>query len=115
MAEHSLKLNEKYYNYILHGTKRIELRLNDEKRQNMKIGDVLTFYKQPLLEESFKTKITDLIYFDSFNDAISNLPFELIADKDDNKGNLLNDLNIIYSKEKQESYGVIGIKLELLN
>lgn len=99
----------------MHGTKRIELRLNDEKRKNMKIGDVLSFYKQPLLEESFKTRIVDLIYFDSFNDAISNLPFELIADKDDNKESLLKDLDIIYSKEKQEKCGVIGIKLELLN
>ena len=62
MQEHSLKLNEKYYNYILHGTKRIELRLNDEKRQNMKIWDVLSFYKQPLLDESFKTRIVDLLY-----------------------------------------------------
>ena len=115
MTTHTLKLDEKYYNYILNGTKRIELRLNDEKRKLMKIGDVLEFYKQPLLQESFKTKIVDLIYFDSFSDAISNLPFELIADKDDSKEALLTDLNRIYSKEKQDNYGVICIKLELLN
>lgn len=114
MQEHTLKLDEKYYNYILHGSKRIELRLNDEKRKSMSIGDILTFYKQPLLEENFKTKIVDLIYFNSFNEAISNLPFELIADKNDNKQSLLNDLNRIYSKEKQENYGVICIKIELL-
>ena len=46
------------------------------------------FYKQPTLEESFKTKIINLIYFDSFNQAISNLPFELLADKNDNKRKL---------------------------
>jgi len=115
MKEHTLKLDDKYYNYILHGTKRIELRLNDEKRKLMHIGDVLLFYKQPLLKESFKTKIVDLIYFNSFNEAISNIPFELIADINDNKVNLLNDLNRIYSKQKQENYGIIGIKLELLN
>lgn len=115
MKEHTLKLDEKYYNYILHGTKRIELRLNDEKRKLMNIGDILVFYKQPLLKESFKTKIVDLLYLNSFNEAMENLPFELIADKDDNKENLLNDLNRFYSKEKQESYGVLGIKLELLD
>lgn len=31
--EHEMKLQDKYYNYILNGTKRIELRLYDEKRQ----------------------------------------------------------------------------------
>ena len=50
MKEHTLNLDEKYYNYILHGTKRIELRLNDEKRKLMNIGDTLVFYKQPLLK-----------------------------------------------------------------
>lgn len=30
---HNMKLQEKYYNYILNGTKRIELRLYDEKRK----------------------------------------------------------------------------------
>lgn len=114
MKEHTLKLDEKYYNYILHGTKRIELRLNDEKRKLMNIGDTLIFYKQPMLKESFKSKIIDFLYFDSFNEALSNIPFELIADKNDSKDNLINDLNRIYSKEKQENYGVLGIKLELL-
>ena len=30
---HVMKLQPKYYDYILTGTKRIEIRLNDEKRQ----------------------------------------------------------------------------------
>lgn len=44
MQKHTLKLDEKYYNYILNGTKRIELRLNDEKRKLMHKGDILTFF-----------------------------------------------------------------------
>ncbi len=39
--EHEMKLQDKYYNYILNGTKRIELRLYDEKRQQIKIGDII--------------------------------------------------------------------------
>lgn len=114
MKKHTLKLDEKYYNYILNGTKRIELRLNDEKRQSMQKGDIISFFKQPLLNESFDTKIIDLIYFDNFNDAINSLPFELIADKNDDKNSLISDLNRIYSKEKQTNYGVVCIKIELL-
>ena len=40
--EHELKLRPKYYDYILNGTKRIELRLNDEKRSSIKLGDIIT-------------------------------------------------------------------------
>ena len=34
---HEMKLQPEYYNYILNGTKRIEIRLNDEKRSKIKI------------------------------------------------------------------------------
>lgn len=115
MHQHTLKLNPKYYDYILHGTKRIELRLNDEKRRLFNISDTITFYKEPELKESFSAKIIDLLYFDSFNEAIDQLPFELIADKSDNKDALINDLNTFYTSEEQTTYGVVGIKLELLN
>lgn len=41
--EHILKLQPKYFNYINNGTKRIELRLYDEKRQKINIGDIIIF------------------------------------------------------------------------
>lgn len=33
---HKMKLQPKYYDFILNGTKRIEIRLNDEKRRIIK-------------------------------------------------------------------------------
>ena len=45
--EHILKLQPKYFDYINNGTKRIELRLYDEKRQKIDIGDTIIFQKEP--------------------------------------------------------------------
>ena len=45
--EHILKLQPKYFDYINNGTKRIELRLYDEKRQKIAIGDTIIFQKEP--------------------------------------------------------------------
>ena len=59
--EHKIKLQPQYYNYILYGTKRIEIRLYDEKRQQIKIGDTIIFLKEPDLNESFKAKVTGLL------------------------------------------------------
>ncbi|MBF0987295.1 MAG: DUF3850 domain-containing protein, partial [Clostridiales bacterium] len=50
---HEMKLQAEYYNFILNGTKKIEIRLNDEKRQKIKIGDSIKFLKEPELKESF--------------------------------------------------------------
>lgn len=33
---HEMKLQPKYYDFIFNGTKRIEIRLNDEKRRIIK-------------------------------------------------------------------------------
>ena len=35
---HEMKLQAKYFNFILNGSKRIEIRLFDEKRQTIKLS-----------------------------------------------------------------------------
>lgn len=112
--EHEMKLQEKYYNFILKGTKRIEIRLYDEKRSQIKIGDTIKFLKEPTLNESFKAKVVDLLKFDSFLEMFSYFDIDILADKSMTKEELLNALEQFYTKEKQKQYGVLGIKIELL-
>ena len=61
--EHEMKLQPEYYNFILNGTKRIEIRLFDEKRQQIKIGDTIKFLKESDSKTSFKTKSQSLPTF----------------------------------------------------
>ena len=42
---HRLGIQPKYFDYIKNGTKRIELRLYDEKRQKIAIGDTIEFHQ----------------------------------------------------------------------
>ena len=42
-----MKLQPEYYDFILNGTKRIEIRLFDEKIQQINIGDTIKFLKEP--------------------------------------------------------------------
>ena len=114
MKEHTLKLQEIYYNYILNGSKRIEIRLNDEKRRLINKGDIIHFFKEPELKESFDAKVIDLIYFENFTQMFDAFPIDILADKSVSKENLLNDLEKFYTPEKQEKYGVCCIKIELL-
>lgn len=53
---HVMKLEEEYFNYIKNGTKRIEIRLFDEKRRKIKIGDKIIFYKLPDMKEKIEVK-----------------------------------------------------------
>lgn len=112
--EHEMKLQSKYYNYILNGTKRIEIRLYDEKRQQINIGDTIKFLKEPDLKESFNAKVVGLLRYDSFENMFKNYDISVLADKSMTKEELINVLEEFYTKEKQTQYGVLGIRIELI-
>lgn len=111
---HEMKLQPEFYNYILNGTKRIEIRLNDEKRSKIKIGDTIKFLKEPDLKESFNTKVIGLYRYNSFEDMFKDFDISILSDKSMSKEELIDVLEQFYTKEKQEQYGVLGIKIELI-
>ena len=109
-----MKLQPEYFNFILNGTKRIEIRLYDEKRQQIKIGDTIKFLKEPELNETFNAKVTGLLRYNSFDDMFKDFDIDILSDKSMTKKQLKNVLEKFYTKEKQGQYGVLGIRIELL-
>ena len=57
---HKMKLNESPFNRIKNGTKTVEFRLFDEKRQQIKIGDKIEFSKLPDLQEKLLVDVIEL-------------------------------------------------------
>lgn len=112
--EHILKLQPKYFDYINNGTKRIELRLYDEKRQKINIGDTIIFQKEPELEIIMKVKVIGILRYNTFKDLFKDFDIEMLADKSMTKQELLNVLEEFYTPEKQEQYGVVGIRIEII-
>ena len=112
---HEMKLQPECYNFILNGTKRIEIRLYDEKRQSIKLGDTIKFLKEPELSESFNAKVTGLLRYNSFKDMFKDFDIYILSDKSMTKEELIKVLEQFYTKEKQEQYGVLGIRIELID
>ncbi len=112
---HCFTLDERYFDFIKNGTKRIELRLNDKKRQNLKIGDTIIFSEKNNDKNKISAKVDDLFKCSNFNEILNMFNVEILADKSISKQEILNDLEQFYTKEKQQQYGVIGIKIKLLD
>lgn len=108
-----MKLNPKYFEYIKTGTKRIEIRLNDEKRKNIKIGDEIIFQKEPELKKEIDTEVVDLIVKKDFKELIEDLKVSEYSDENESEETFLEDLYKFYTKEQEEKYGVVGIKIKL--
>ena len=76
---HEMKLRAIYFDKIKAGEKIYEIRLNDEKRKLIDVGDVIVFKKEPELNEVLKAVVKDLIYFNSFNEMSTTLPLEKVG------------------------------------
>ena len=107
---HKMKLNESPFERIKNGTKTIEFRLYDEKRQQIKIGDQIEFSKLPDLQEKLLVDVTELYREDTFE----NLFRKLYTDKYE-INRRTKSMEQYYSYEKEKEYGVLGIKIALIS
>lgn len=111
--KYEMKLNNGPFKKIKDGTKTIELRLNDEKRQLLKEKDLIEFTNRETLEKLL-VEIENLYYYSSFKELYKNFnKIEMGYEKDDIADP--KDMEKYYSKEEQEKYGVLGIKIKKLN
>lgn len=109
---HVMKLKKQYFDYIKYGTKKFEIRLNDEKRKKIKKGDYIEFQKEPLLEEKIIVKVEDLYYYNNFSELFNDIKFDYLADPSIQKENLNRDLELFYPRDLQKKFGVVAIKLK---
>ena len=109
-----MKLQPEYFNFILNGTKRIEIRLNDEKRQTIKLGDKIKFLKEHNLTEFFEARVVGLLRYNSLEEMFNDYDISILSDKSMTKKELISVLEQFYTKDKQEKYGVLGIRIELI-
>ena len=107
-----MNLQPKYFGFIKDGTKRIELRLYDEKRRSIQLGDIIEFAKSD--DEKFKAEVVGLLRYNSFAELFEDFDISILADSSMTKQELLEVLGEFYSEEKQAEFGVIGIRIKLI-
>lgn len=106
-----MKLNPAPFEMIKSGEKTIELRLLDEKRRQLKVGDKIVFTSNAT-GETLTKKVAALHTFASFDELYRALPLLKCGytPADINTASPT-DMESYYSKEEQAKYGVLGIEL----
>ena len=105
---HQMKLLEKSFYNIKQGNKTIEFRLNDTKRRKIRIGDKIQFSKLPDLTEKITVEVIQLYSEENFEKLFLKLGYEK-----EELQKKLEGMYTIYKKEKEQEYGVLGIKMKL--
>lgn len=109
---HEMNLQSKYFDFMKDGTKRIELRLYDEKRRQIELGDTIEFSKSE--NDKLKAEVIGLLRYSSFKDLFEDFDISILADASMTKEELLSMLSEFYPLEKQVQYGVVGIRLRVM-
>ena len=115
MKEHVMNLTPAPMQEIRTGNKTIELRLNDEKRKQISVGDTIKFINTEDSNDTLRVKVVDLFLFSSFAELYDNLPLLNCGYNEDNINTASpDDMEMYYSREKQNKYGVVGIEISIL-
>ena len=110
--KHEMKLNTEPFMNFKFGTKRIEMRLNDEKRQLVKIGDTIEFTNRDT-GEKLEARVVKLYHFTSFEELYDYFDKKILGYKEDEYADP-NDMNQYYPEEEIKKYGVLGIEVTLI-
>ena len=110
-----MNVNPEPFVKIKSGLKTIELRLNDEKRSKIAVGDTIIFTNTTDTTQKLTSKVINIHKFSNFEELYKELPLLKCGYTDENISTAkASDMNAYYSNEQISKYGVIGIEIELI-
>ena len=107
-----IHLDEDIFEVVRRKKKNVEVRVNDEKRRKLKIGDKIVFLKRPDEKEKIEAIIENLTYYTDFNELVKDYTIEEIYIEGYTKEEFLNLLKRFYSDEEINKYGTVAIKFK---
>ena len=107
---HKMSIKEKYYNMLKSGIKTIELRLYDDKRRKINIGDTIEFSNNSNADDKFMARVINLHRADTFVELCKvinchNAGFATTTE-------LTEVLEEFYPLDRQREFGVVGIEIQ---
>lgn len=104
--KYNMVLSEFPFNKIKYEGRKVDIRLFDKKRQQLKINDLID-YENFSSKEHLVCEVKGIAIFDNFSDLVDFLTPEMIGY--DNKEEVIIRLNRAYPLEEQKKFNVMGI------
>jgi ASC-1-like (ASCH) protein len=111
---HKMKLYADYFELVKLNKKKYEIRLNDDKRKNILVGDIIKFSNFSLPKETIFVKVKRIQYYSSFANLFNHVPLKLIGFPEKSIDEVFKKIYSIYSKEDERKFGVILMEIETI-
>jgi len=104
-----------YFLAIKEGKKSIEVRLNDEKRRKIKIGDTIEFIKVPQQDDILRVKVVNLRRYDTFKAMYTDMYLKDAGCEGWTIKEMIDGTYDIYTPEQEERWGTLAITIKYLS
>ena len=112
---HTMNLHASPFFMVQSGCKTIELRLYDDKRRQIQVGDIIVFTHSDDASQTCTVEVKALHVFPDFAALYAALPLDKCGYLPEELADAApEDMNVYYSAEKQAQYGVVGIEIRLV-
>lgn len=101
-----------YFHAIRERKKTVEVRLNDEKRRKIKVGDTIEFIKVPQQDEILKVQVMDLRIYDTFEAMYNDIPLKDFDCEGWTMKEMIDGTYEIYTPEQEKEWGTLAILIE---
>ena len=100
------------FDLIKSGEKTVEIRLNDEKRRMIAVGDTIVFTRLPDNAEKLTVTVAGLHPYPTFRELYGAVPFSDFGCGGMTMDELIESTYILYSPEREKTYGALGIRIK---
>ena len=108
-----MNLHPKPFELIKNGHKDVEMRLYDDRRKGIKIGDHIEFTNNQT-GETLAVSVVNLLQFETFVELYGHYPKERLGYKSEEIANP-QDMEKYYSKDLIQRYSGLAIEIKLLD
>lgn len=109
---HQMGLYGEYFRAMREGKKTVEVRLNDEKRRKITIGDTIEFIEVPQQEDILKVQVMELRRYHTFEAMYNDIPFKEFDCEGWTLKELIHGTYEIYTPEQEKEWGALAITIE---
>lgn len=110
---HEMKLNNKAFNNVKSGIKKFELRLYDDRRKNINLGDTIIFHNLNNPNDTISVIVLALLRYPSFADFFKDIDYRLCGTSNSLEEKL-ERVHTFYTFEQEQKNGILAIKIQLI-
>ncbi len=108
---HIMTLYPEYFDSTCSGRKSVEVRLNDEKRRMISVGDTIQFECLPDRQRKVTVIVEALHQHETFEDLYRAVPFGEMDCEGWSMTEMIEGTYEIYTPEQERKWGALGIRI----